>query len=423
MNLVEVLNTIYDNASDIYRERIPVATQKNITDIQEVMTNPNNAVVVNEFINTMLNMIIKQVLINKSFNNPLKSLKKGTKPLGDTIEEVYANFVQAKGYDPTGADLLTREMPDVKTAYHRMNRKDRYKVTISEEMIAKAFSSYEKLESFIKQLINTLYNSAELDEFVLMKQLIKQAIDQNALKVVNVPEPLASETNAKEFIKAVKTVSGDMSFANSNNNAWLTAQSSDVKPIITVSNKDEQILIIDNATDVSVSIDVLAYAFNMTVAEFNETRKVVIDAFPEPSIRACLVDEQFFQVYDDLMTFKEFENAEGLYKNYYLHVWQTLAYSPLVNAVAFSVASDKDSDGTVETFSVSTALKTGVTLSNKKTQVTEGSSYTATLRGLSEGDSVGVTMGGTSVTGTAYDSTKGTITIKEVTGNIVISVS
>lgn len=423
MNLVEVLNTIRDNASDIYRARIPVATQKNITDIQEVMTNPNNAVVTNEFINTMLNMIIKQVLINKSFNNPLKSLKKGDKPLGDTIEEVYANFVQAKGYDPTGADLLTREMPDVKTAYHRMNRKDRYKVTISEEMIAKAFASYDKLESFIKQLINTLYNSAELDEFVLMKQLIKQAIDQNALKVVNVPEPLASETNAKEFIKAVKTVSGDMSFANSNNNAWLTAQSSDTKPLITVSNKDEQILIIDNATDVSVSIDVLAYAFNMTVAEFNETRKIVIDAFPEPSIRACLVDEQFFQVYDDLMTFKEFENAEGLYKNYYLHVWQTLAYSPLVNAVAFSVASDKDNDGTVETFSVSTALKTGVTLSNKKTQVTEGSSYTATLRGLASGDSVGVTMGGTSVTGTAYDSTKGTIKIDEVTGNIVISVS
>ena len=37
----------------------------------------------------------------------------------------------------------------------------------------------------------------------------------------------------------------------------------------------------------------------MSVAEFNDTRKIVIDAFPDPSIRACLVDEQFFQVYDD----------------------------------------------------------------------------------------------------------------------------
>ena len=233
MDLVGVLNTIRDNASDIYRSRIPEATRTNIQDIQEGMTNPNNAVVTNEFISTLLNMIIKQVIHNKFFSDPLKSLKKGTKPLGDTIEEIYANFVQAKGFDPTGADLLDREMPDVKAVYHRMNRQDRYKITISPEQIQKAFASYDKLESFIQTIINTLYNSSELDEFVLMKQLIKQAIDNNAMKVVTIPDPVASEQNAKDFIKAVKIVSGDMVFANSNNNAYLESQSTDTKALIT----------------------------------------------------------------------------------------------------------------------------------------------------------------------------------------------
>lgn len=312
MDLVGVLNTIRDNASDIYRERIPEATRTNIQDIQEGMTNPNNAVVTNEFITTLLNMVIKQVIHNKFFSDPLKSLKKGTKPLGDTIEEIYANFVQAKGFDPTGADLLTREMPDVKAVYHRMNRQDKYKITISPEQIQKAFSSYDKLESFVQTIINTLYNSSELDEFVLMKQLIKQAIDNNAMKVVTIPDPVASEQNAKDFIKAVKIVSGDMVFANSNNNAYLTSQTSDTKELITCTPKSEQILIIDNATDVSVSIEVLAYVFNMSVAEFNDTRKIVIDAFPDTSIRAALIDEQFLQVYDDLLLFKEFENAERI---------------------------------------------------------------------------------------------------------------
>lgn len=312
MDLVGVLNTIRDNASDIYRSRIPEATRTNIQDIQEGMTNPNNAVVTNEFISTLLNMIIKQVIHNKFFSDPLKSLKKGTKPLGDTIEEIYANFVQAKGFDPTGADLLEREMPDVKAVYHRMNRQDRYKITISPEQIQKAFASYDKLESFIQTIINTLYNSSELDEFVLMKQLIKQAIDNNAMKVVTIPDPVASEQNAKDFIKAVKIVSGDMVFANANNNAYLESQSTDKKALITCTPKSEQILIIDNATDVSVSIEVLAYVFNMSVAEFNDTRKIVIDAFPDESIRACLVDEQFLQVYDDLVLFKEFENAERI---------------------------------------------------------------------------------------------------------------
>lgn len=423
MDLVGVLNTIRDNASDIYRSRIPEATRTNIQDIQEGMTNPNNAVVTNEFISTLLNMIIKQVIHNKFFSDPLKSLKKGTKPLGDTIEEIYANFVQAKGFDPTGADLLDREMPDVKAVYHRMNRQDRYKITISPEQIQKAFASYDKLESFIQTIINTLYNSSELDEFVLMKQLIKQAIDNNAMKVVTIPDPVASEQNAKDFIKAVKIVSGDMVFANSNNNAYLESQSTDNKALITCTPKSEQILIIDNATDVSVSIEVLAYVFNMSVAEFNDTRKIVIDAFPDESIRACLIDEQFLQVYDDLLLFKEFENAEGLYKNYYLHVWQTLAYSNLVNAVAFKVASDADNDGTVEEFTITNTLKSGVKTSNKAKKISEGSSYSAILTGVAAGDTVAVTMGGTAVTSTAYNSTNKTINIDSVTGNIVVTVS
>lgn len=423
MDLVGVLNTIRDNASDIYRQRIPEATRTNIQDIQEGMTDPDNAVVTNEFITTLLNKIVKTVIHNKFFSDPLKSLKKGTKPLGDTIEEIYANFVQAKGFDPTGADLLTRELPDVKSVYHRMNRQDKYKVTISPEMISKAFTSYDKLESFIQTIINTLYNSSELDEFVLMKQLIKQAIDNNAMKVVTVPDPVASSQNAKDFIKAVKIVSGDMVFANSNNNAYTDSQSTDTKPIITCTPKNEQILIIDNATDVSVSIEVLAYAFNMTVAEFNDTRKIVIDAFPDQSFRAALVDEQFMQVYDDLVMFKEFENGEGLYRNYYLHVWQTLGYSNLVNAVAFKVASDEDSDGTVETFTVTNTLKTGVKTSNKSTSAIEGSSYSAILTGVGATDVVSVTMGGTTITTTAYNSTKKTINIAKVTGNVVITVA
>ena len=424
MNLQEILNTIRDNASDMYRERIPEATQTNITNVQEAMTDPNNAVVTNEFMSMLLNMIIKQVIHSKLFSDPLKSLKKGKKPLGDTVEEIYVNFLKAKQYDPTGVELLNRELPDVKAVYHRMNRQDRYKVTVNPEELFKAFSSYQKLDSFIANIINSLYNSSELDEFILMKQLIKQALDQNAMKVVEVADPCTSEANAKAFIKTVKTVSGDMVFPNSNNNAWLTAQSTDTNPLITFSKKNEQVLILSNPTDVAVNVDVLASVFNMSVAEFNDTRKIIIDAFPDPDIRGALVDEQFFQVYDDLVMFKDFENGEGLYKNYYLHIWQTLAYSPLVNAVVFKVGgSDKDSDGTVETFDITYSLKTGVKSSNKRKVATEGTRYSTTLSGVGENDTVTVTMGGETVTTDVYDSDTDKIEIETVTGNIVITVS
>ncbi len=432
MNMTEILNTIRDNASDMYRDRIPEATQTNIEEVQQAMCDPENAVVTNEFMKTLLNMIIKQVIHNKLFSNPLKSLKKGKKPLGDTIEEIYTNFIKADVYDQTGSALLQRKLPDTKTVFHRMNRKDKYKVTVNPEELFKAFASYDKLQSYIATIINTLYNSSEFDEFILTKQLIKQAYDNNAIVVVNVPDPLTSMDNGKEFIRIVKTVSGDMVFPNSNNNAYLTAQSEDNKPIITFTRKNEQVLIIDNPTNVSVDINVLASIFNMSVAEFNDTKKIVIDAFPDPDIRCALVDEAFFQIYDDLLMFKDFENPEGLYKNYYLHVWQTLAYSPLVNAVIFKVASDEDSDDVVEEYDVTFTAPTGVTSTNRRKTVSEGSYYSTTLKGLKDSDTVTVTMGSTTVeevdtptdiTDNVYDSETGKIAIPKVTDDIIITVT
>ena len=423
MNMTEILNTIRDNASDMYRERIPEATQTNIEEVQQAMCDPENAVVTNEFMKTLLNMIIKQVIHNKLFSNPLKSLKKGKKPLGDTIEEIYTNFIKADVYDQTGSALLQRKLPDTKTVFHRMNRQDKYKVTVNPEELFKAFASYDKLQSYIATIINTLYNSSEFDEFILTKQLIKQAYDNNAIVVVNVPDPLTSMDNGKEFIRIVKTVSGDMVFPNSNNNAYLTAQSEDDKPIITFTRKNEQVLIIDNPTNVSVDINVLASIFNMSVAEFNDTKKIVIDAFPDPDIRCALVDEAFFQIYDDLLMFRDFENPEGLYKNYYLHVWQTLAYSPLVNAVIFKVASDEDSDNVVEEYDVTFTAPTGVTSTNRRKTVSEGNYYSTTLKGLEDNDTVTVTMGSTTITDDVYDSETGKIAIPKVTDDIIITVT
>lgn len=335
--MVELLNKIRSEASAVYQARIPEATATNIEAVQTAMLAQENVLVANEFMNTLMNMLIKSVVHEKIFTNPLKALKKGKKPLGDTVQEIYNNFLKAEVYDPSGANLLNRKLPDTKVVYHRMNRKDKYKVTVNRVDLAKAFTSYEALDKYITNIINSLYNSAELDEFVLTKELIKQAMTKNAIKVVEVADPNTSEANAKEFIKAVKTVSGDMCFPNSNNNAYLTAQTKDKTPIVTFSRKNEQVLIIDNATNVSVNVDVLASLFNMSVAEFNDTKKIVIDAFPDASVRACLVDEQFFQIFDDLYYVSSFRNEEGLYDNYYLHVWQTLAYSILVNGVVFKV--------------------------------------------------------------------------------------
>ena len=425
MDAIELLNTIRDNASQAYQDRVPEATRNNIEEVGEAITDLNNAVVYNEFIDTLANMIYAPMLIKKSWSNPLGKFKKGKKTFGDTVEEVYNNFIKAKTYDQTGAGLLTRNLPDTKTVFHRMNRKDTYTLTDSPEGLAKAFKSYEGVAEYIQNLFTTIRNSAELDEYILMRQLFAQAYEANAMVVIPIADPLASKDNADAFIKTVKTVSGGMKFPSSDYNAYLTAQSSDDKPIITFSDLDEQVFVIDNATNVSVAVDSLAYAFNKSVLEWNETQKEVIDAFPIDGMVAALVDRNFFQVYDDLFTFREFENGLGLYRNHYLHVWQTLGFSPLTNAVAFVVASDQNSDGDIaDEYTVTYTLKSGITSTNKRAKVNEGMSYKTTLNGDSIAtDTVAVTMGGQTITSSAYTASTHVVKIDKVTGDIVITVS
>lgn len=335
MNLQEMLNTIRDNASAEYQELIPEATQTNLQDIGAMLISDVN--LANEFTSALMNKVAFTKVHNKIFKNPLAVLKKGTKPLADTVEEVFVNYAKAESFDPDGTSLLNRKLPNVKSIYHQMNRKDKYKVTISLEQLSKAFRSYGDLRNFYNVILNSLYNGDNRDEFVIFKNLLTKAITKKYVKQVTVADPCTSKENAIEFIKAVKTISGGMEFVSKEYNGYLDAQSKDSVPVETFTEVKDQLIIIDNATDVAIDVDVLANAFNLTKQEFL-ARKIKIDAFPDANIRAMIIDKDFTQIYDDLYQLRRFENGEGLYENYILHHWQTISASCLVNAVALTTA-------------------------------------------------------------------------------------
>ena len=52
-------------------------------------------------------------------------------------------------------------------------------------------------------------------------------------------------------------------------------------------------------------------------------------------VKGVLLDEEWFQVYDNLFEFDETRVGSGLYWNYWLHCWKTISYSPFANAIVF----------------------------------------------------------------------------------------
>ena len=53
------------------------------------------------------------------------------------------------------------------------------------------------------------------------------------------------------------------------------------------------------------------------------------------NVKAVMLDENWFQVYDNNNKFTEKYVASGLYWNYFYHTWKTISSSPFANAVVF----------------------------------------------------------------------------------------
>lgn len=339
-NGVALLNTIRANATAVYNDRIPEATAENIHDVGEAIL--SFTATSNEFVEALVNRIGLVILNNRMASNPLAALKKGRLAVGETIEEIYIDVIKAQTYDPRAAQdtLFKRHLPNVQSVFHTVNSQLNYPLTISNEQLRKAFLSYDSLDRFISGLVDSMYKSATLDEFILMKQLISEYGEQGRFVTENITA-VTDADSAKEAMIKIKAVSDGMTiFSNAYNYAG----------VWTNTPKEDQYLITTPEFNARLDVDVLAAAFHMDKAEFAGHVIVVdnIGDLADDGIEAILVDKNWYQVYDYLRTFKTAYNGEGLYWNYFYHVWTVYSLSPFANAVAFGSTTT-----TVTAFSIS----------------------------------------------------------------------
>lgn len=328
---VNVLNVIRQNATAVYQDRIPEATADNLHEVGDaILTYEAQA---NEFVNALVNRIGLVILNDRMAANPLAALKKGRLAVGETIEEIYIDVIKAQTYDPRAAQdtLFKRHLPNVSSVFHSVDSQLNYPLTISNEQLRKAFMSYDSLDRFIAGLVDSMYKSATLDEFIQMKQLISEW-NNNGRFIVEPIAPVTDAASAREAMIKIKAVSDGMTIFNNQMN---------YAGVWTSTPKDEQYLITTPDFNARMDVDVLAAAFHMDKAEFAGHVIVVdnIGDLGDDGIEAILVDKNWYQVYDYLRTFKTAYNGEGLYWNYFYHVWMVYSLSPFANAVAFGTAT------------------------------------------------------------------------------------
>lgn len=337
----KVFNVVRENMNEVYMNTLPSATEDNIQTISNILFNDAYQPMLNDFVTNLINRIGLTIVRNKTYNNPLSILRKGSMPLGTDIQDIYENPAEAEQYELSNtemAKLLTITDPDTHVAYYRRNRRDLYTKTISRENLQGAFVSWEKFEDYISSITTSLYSGNYIDEFKLTKALVDGAYDNNKV-IVETVNAVTDEASAKAFIKKARALFNKMKFPSTDYNAY--SKFSGAKGQITTwTDEDRVVMIVTSDLMAEVDVDVLARAFNIDNTKFLG-RVIEVDKFDNPEIQAVICDEAWFQIYENIMRFDEFYNARVMAWNEYLHVWQTYAICPFANAVILATAQPK----------------------------------------------------------------------------------
>lgn len=351
---IDILNTIRANASFSYQQSVPeISSYEQIPVVGDVIY--GTPAFSNEFINALLNRIALVRIKSATFNNPYADLKKGYLEMGEVVEEIFVDIAKITLFkkEEVSKEEFKRTIPDVKSAFHAINWRVKYPVTIEDEELRQAFTSIDGVTDMIAKIVDAMYRASEYDEFLLFKYMLIKGFNKQDIKKVELPAATTLKGYAAEF----RGISNEMLFLSPKYNAY---------PVRNNCPRERQRIFMDARFNAQFDVEVLASAFNMGKAEFlskltlidnwtefdndrfadiasesNAIEEVTSDELTAMgAVKAMIIDEEWFQVYDELTKFTETHAGSGLYWNYWLHNWKTISWSPFANAVAVTTASN-----------------------------------------------------------------------------------
>lgn len=347
--LVTSLNAIREMSitnGTAYHQYVPIIDEN--TDIGAFGTPIlNTPVVMNEFMNMLVNRIVYTQFETKYFRNPLQVLEGERIPLGYAGQEIYINPAKGRKYNVDDfAGLLVKYEADVKVQYTSVNMDLQYPVTVSRHKLKQAFVSWDALDNFISELSNSLYNGAYIDEYRFSKGLVSSAYKSNQAQIQVLSNP-STEALGKAFTQQLREMFLNMQTPSSNYNAWAKVGGFG-KEIITWSNAEDIVLLVRNDIRASLDVNVLANAFNIdkatllgniiSVDNFDLYDEDGVKIFDGSNILGFIGDKSWFRIKRQDMYLDEFYNANNRTWQYYLNLTKMYNYSLFANGVVIATA-------------------------------------------------------------------------------------
>lgn len=323
-----------------------------------------SSLTMNQYFETLVDVIISQKIVSKSFTNPLARFKNSTLPLGFGESEMYFNPQTGRYFavnvetsypgetitttknDGVGqehqsinqnAHVLVDKVPDIKQVFYKINYGRQYQRTYSALELQKVATSWETYASFIDGVARDINASANIDEFRAMKDLFTNGV-ANAL-IPQLPiQAVTDEATAKALLVEARTLYGAFQIPSEDYNGWNMTHAEGDK-ITTWTEPGAVSITLTNRLNAVVDVQALAAAFNMDKADFIG-KKFVVDKFDtDGEIQAIIFDDALVHVSDVFNQTGQIYNPATAKENIFLNRQAIMGLCPFANAVAITTAT------------------------------------------------------------------------------------
>ena len=312
VNLLNSMRAEYE-----LENRIPEATLDNLQSIYTDMMSYSQGR--NVIIPSLLERIGLQTVDSQAWRNPLAMYKKDPMRYGMTHEETYVNMCKGKLYDPRESfeAAFQQYQSYILSVFHKVNLTMQYPVTITYDNLRSAFLTEYGIRDMMSAKMESAVTGANWDEYIAMKGMIDTGYDAQVLPAVTV-QAVTDETTAKAMLTEIKAAVNEFRFPNpANNIAGATSSSTPYNLIFITTPR----------VDANISVDALAYAFNLDQAQTN-VRTVIVDGFENSAIQGVLMDIRFFNVRDQFREMSDQRLANILSWNYFYTMVEMVSASP-----------------------------------------------------------------------------------------------
>lgn len=302
-------------------------SQEDLSDLNSVYDNIMQTTTLrNDFVNALVQQIAL-ISVNKAmFTNSLSFLKSANMKYGQTEEEIFVNMVEDSDYNfyAEEKEIFKLYKSNVMAAFHDVNFKKKWAVTISYDELRNAFRDEYGLQQLINAKVDVLYSSASYKEYLMTKGLLTQGYQHGCIYPVAVPAP-QDETAIKDVLQTVRGLVDKLRFPNPKYNYAGSDATSTPENLVFFTSPE---------VNAALDVNALAYAFHMDKAEIT-TRTVILDSLPS-GVYGFLADARFFKIREQLREFAENYRGDNLRWNYFYHLWEMFSISPFYPCIVLT---------------------------------------------------------------------------------------